>query len=88
MEKSVHIFLSEDEHTAFQQALNIVYQGEESHTQGWRKVETRRAEVVRLDYLCSNRAQFEVRLGSSKARERLLFDHASTRRSIGPNRPF
>lgn len=73
--EAVHIFLSEDEQTAFQQALEIGRQGEDVHTEGRREVETRLAEVVRLDCLGSNQTQFEVRIGSSKARERLPFDH-------------
>jgi hypothetical protein len=73
--EAVHIFLSEDEQTAFQQALEIGRLSEEVHTEGRREVETRLAEVVRLDCLGSDRTQFEVRLGSSKARERLPFEH-------------
>ena len=73
--EAVHIFLSEDEQTAFQQALEIGRQGEDVHTEGRREVETRLAEVVRLDCLGSNQTQFEVRIGSSNARERLPFDH-------------
>ena len=38
-------------------------------------METRLAEVVRLDCVGSDQTQFEVRLGSSKARERLPFEH-------------
>jgi hypothetical protein len=73
--EAVHIFLSEDEQTAFQQALEIGRLGEDVHTEGRREVETRLAEVVRLDCLGSNQTQFQVRLGSSKAGERLPFDH-------------
>ena len=73
--EAVHIFLSEDEQTAFQQALEIGRLGEDIHTEGWREVETRLAEVVRLDCLGSDQTQFEVRLGSSKAKERLSFEH-------------
>ena len=73
--EAVHIFLSEDEQTAFQQALEIGRLGEDIHTEGRREVETRLAEVVRLDCLGSDQTQFEVRLGSSKARERLPFEH-------------
>ena len=72
---AVHIFLSEDEQTAFQQALEIGRHGEEYHTEGRREVETRLAEIVRLDYLGSNQTHFEVRLGSSKPTERLPFEH-------------
>jgi hypothetical protein len=73
--EAVHIFLSEDEQMAFQQALEIGRLGEDIHTEGRREVETRLAEVVRLDCLGSNQTQFEVKLGSSNARERLSFEH-------------
>jgi hypothetical protein len=73
--EAVHIFLSENEQTAFQQALEIGRLGEDVHTEGRREVETRLAEVVRLDCLGSNQTQFQVRIGSSKATERLPFDH-------------
>jgi hypothetical protein len=46
--EAVHIFQSEDQETAFQQALAIGRQGEEFHEEGRREVETRLAEVVRL----------------------------------------
>ncbi|HUX28056.1 MAG TPA: hypothetical protein VMV39_04680 [Terracidiphilus sp.] len=86
--EAVHIFLSEDEQTAFKQALNIGYQGEESHTEGRREVETRLAEVVRLDYLGSNQTRFEVRLGSSKAQEHLPFEHVFRPEENMPEPPF
>ena len=73
--EAVHIFLSQDEQTAFQQALEIGRLGEDIHTEDRREVETRLAEVVRLDCLGSDQTQFEVRLGSSKAREHLPFEH-------------
>jgi hypothetical protein len=65
--EAVHIFLSEDVQKAFQQALEIGRLGEDIHIEGRREVETRLAEVVRLDCLGSNQTQFTVRLGSSKA---------------------
>jgi hypothetical protein len=74
-EEAVHIFLSEDEQAAFQQALEIGRLGEEVYSEGRREVETRLAEVVKLDCLGSAPTYFEVRLGSSKAQERLPFDH-------------
>jgi hypothetical protein len=73
--EAVHIFLSEDQETAFQQALELGRLGEDIHTEGRREVETRLAEVVRLDCLGCAQTQFEVRLGSSKAKERLSFEH-------------
>ena len=73
--EAIHIFLSEVEQTAFQQALEIGRLGEDVHTEGRREVETRLAEFVRLDCLGSNQTQFEAGLGSSKARKRLPFEH-------------
>lgn len=86
--EAVHIFSSEDEQTAFQQALKIGYQGEMSHTEGRREVETRLAQVVRLDYLGSDPSQFEVPLGSSKTRERLPFEHIFHPEEHMPESPF
>ena len=60
---------------AFQQALEIGRLGEDVHEEGRRVVETRLAEIVTLDCLGSNQAQFHVSLGSSKARECLPFEH-------------
>src|SRR5208282_2947598 len=62
LEEAVHIFLSENQETAFQQALEFGRQGESVHREGRRNVETRLAEVVRLDCLGRNQTQFEVRL--------------------------
>ena len=73
--EAVHIFLGEDEQTAFQRALEIGQRGEDVHDEGSRAVETRLAEFVRLDCLGSNQTQFEAGLGSSKARKRLPFEH-------------
>jgi hypothetical protein len=86
--EAVHIFLSEDEQTAFQQALEIGSLGEDIHTEGRREVETRLAEVVRLDCLGNNPTQFEVRLGSSKARERLPFEHIFKPEDLMPEPTF
>ena len=73
--EAVHIFQSDDQETAFQQALALGRQGEEFHQEGRREVETRLAEVVRLDCLGGNKTSFEISLGSSSARERLPFEH-------------
>lgn len=86
--ESVHIFQSEDQETAFQQALEIGRLGEDVHTEGWREVETRLAAVVRLDCLGGNRTQFEVQLGSSKAQERLPFEHVFKPAEHMPESPF
>jgi hypothetical protein len=72
---AVHIFLAENEQTAFQQALEIGRQGEDIHTEGRREVETRLAKIVRLDCLGSDQTQFAVNLGSSEATECLPFEH-------------
>ncbi len=86
--EAVHIFLSEDEQTAFQRALEIGQQGEDIHKEGRRVVETRLAEVVRLDCLGSDKTRFEVTLGSSKARERLSFEHIFKPEEHMPESPF
>ena len=86
--EAVHIFLADDAHTAFRQALDIGRLGEDVHTEGRREVETRLAEVVRLDCLGSNQTQFEVRLGSSKAQEPLPFEHVFHPGENMPESPF
>jgi hypothetical protein len=86
--EAVHIFLSEDQQTAFQQALQIGRMGEDVHSEGRREVATRLAEVVRLHSMGSSKTQFEVRLGSSKARERLPFDHDFKPEEHIPESPF
>jgi hypothetical protein len=86
--EAVHIFLSEDVQTAFQQALEIGRLGEDIYTEGRREVETRLAEVVRLDCLGSDQTQFEVRLGSCKAREHLPFEHVFNPEEHMPESPF
>jgi hypothetical protein len=86
--EAVHIFLSEDEQTAFQRALEIGQLGEDVHDEGRRVVETRLAEIVRLDCLGSDQAQFEISLGSSKAQQRLPFDHVFKPEEHMPESPF
>ena len=86
--EAVHIFPCEGDQAAFQQALEIGRLGEEHHTEGRREVETRLAEVLRLDYLGNDLTQFEVRLGSSKARERLPFEHVFHPEEHMPESPF
>ncbi|MGC9200272.1 MAG: hypothetical protein ACP5E5_15415 [Acidobacteriaceae bacterium] len=86
--EAVHLFLSEDAQTAFQQALRIGRLGEDLHTEGRREVETRLAEVVRLDCLGTNQTEFEVRLGSSRASRRLPFDHVFKPEEHMPESPF
>jgi hypothetical protein len=50
-EEAVHIFLSDDRDTAFQRALEIGHQADHSHDEGRRWVESRLAQVMKLDCL-------------------------------------
>src|SRR5664279_5455520 len=74
-EDAVHIFLSEDRDSAFQRALEIGHQAEHSHDEGRRWVESRLAQVEKLDCLGADQTEFQVVLQSSKATERLPFEH-------------
>ena len=74
-EEAVHIFLSEDRDTAFQRALEIGHQAEHSHDEGRRWVESRLAQVVRLQCTGSNPTEFAVSLGFQSTTERLPFEH-------------
>jgi hypothetical protein len=74
-EEAVHIFLSDDDDAAFQRAIEIGHQAERSHDEGLRWVESRLAQIVRLDCLGGNRTGFQVGLGSSRATEHLPFEH-------------
>ena len=73
--QAVHIFLSDDREAAFQQALLIGRRDEDYHEEGGRLVESRLAEVVRLDCLGTGQTSFGVDLGSSRAKEQLPFEH-------------
>ena len=85
--EAVYIFLSEDQQTAFQQALKIGRLGEDTHTEGWREVDTRLAEIVRLDCLGSDRTQFQISIVQPKPTNTYRSITSSNRRSICPNRP-
>jgi len=73
--EAVHIFLSDDHETAFQQALLRGRIDEDCHEEGSRLVERRLAEVVRLDCLGVNQTEFRVDLGPKRAKEKLVFEH-------------
>lgn len=73
--KVVHIFLSDNRETAFQKALLIGRMDEDFHEEGRRLVESRLAEVVRLDCLGVNQTGFRVNMGSKRAKEELPFEH-------------
>ncbi len=73
--EAVHIFLADDREAAFQQALLIGRMDEDFHEEGRRIVESRLAEVVRLDCLGANQTKFRVDLGAKRAQEKLPFEH-------------
>jgi hypothetical protein len=87
-EEAVHIFLSEDRDAAFQRALEIGHQAELSHDEGRRWVESRLAEVVKLDSLGADQTEFQVGLGLSRATEHLPFDHMFDPEGAEPGSPF
>ncbi len=87
-EEAVHIFLSENRETAFQRALEIGHETERSHDEGRRWVESRLAQIVRLDCLGVNQTEFQVGLGSSKATEHLPFEHMFDPEGNEPVPPF
>jgi hypothetical protein len=87
-EEAVHIFLSDDDDAAFQRALEIGHQAERSQEQGRRWVESRLAEIMRLDYLGENRTEFQVVLGTSQALEYLPFEHMFDPEGNKPEPPF
>ena len=87
-EEAVHIFLSDDDDAAFQRALEIGHQAERSQEQGRRWVESRLAEIMRLDYLGENRTEFQVELGRSQALEYLPFEHMFDPEGNKPEPPF
>jgi hypothetical protein len=73
-EDAVQIFLSEDRATAFQRTLQIGYEAESCHEEGRGQVENRLAQVISLEPLGSNRTEFHLGLGSSKAKQQLPFE--------------
>jgi hypothetical protein len=87
-EEEVHIFRSDDRDAAFQRALEIGHQGERSHEEGRRWVESRLAQIVRLDCLGADQTEFQVGLGSSRATERLPFEHMFDPEGSEPESPF
>ena len=73
--QAVHIFFSDDREAAFQQALPIGRMDEDCHEEGRRLVESRLAEVVRLDCLGVNQTDFRTDLEPKRAKEKLPFEH-------------
>ena len=78
----------EDRETAFRRALEIGHQAEHSHDEGRRWVESRLAEVVKLDCLGADQTEFRVVLGSSRATEHLPFEHMFDPEGSAPESPF
>jgi len=87
-EEEVHIFRSDDRDAAFQRALEIGHQAERSHEEGRRWVESRLAQIVRLDCLGADQTEFQVGLESSRATERLPFEHMFDPEGSEPESPF
>lgn len=87
-QEAVHIFQSEDRDTAFQRALEIGHRAEHSHDEGRRWVESRLAQVVKLDCLGGDPTEFQVVLGSSRATEHLPFEHMFDPEGSVPEPPF
>jgi hypothetical protein len=76
-EESAYIFLSENEETAFKQALAEGRRHERYRKEGPRLVATKLAEIVILDCYGANPSEFMlVSGGHQKATEHLAFDHS------------
>ena len=74
-EDAVYFLLSENEESAFQQALEIGRRESTGHDEKTHWVEKRLARIVSLDYLGANQTEFEVQIGRCRATERLPFEH-------------
>jgi hypothetical protein len=75
-EESAYIFQSENDATAFQQALAEGRRNETYRKPGRRVVATKLAEIVSLDCYGANPSEFPLARGSSqKATKYLPFDH-------------
>jgi len=87
-EDAVYFFLSEDEDSAFQHALEIGFRERDGREEGRLWVEKRLAQIVRLQCLGSNPTEFAVHLGSRKATDRLPFEHEFDPEGQVPTVPF
>jgi len=74
-EDAIYFFLSKDHDAAFQHALEIGWRERDAHEEGRRWVEKRFARIVSLDWLGADPTEFEVQLGSQRAKEQLPFEH-------------
>jgi hypothetical protein len=85
---AVHIFLSDNRETAFQEAIITGRIAEQCHEEGRWLVEERLAEVVRLDCMGANPTEFHVDLGSKRAKDKLPFEHVFHPEDNVPEPPF
>ena len=74
-EEAIHIFVSKNQDTAFQHALQIGRTQQGCHSEGRRWVEKRLVQVVALDDLGKNLTNFEVTWYAKKSTEQLTFEH-------------
>jgi len=74
-EEAIHIFVSKNQDTAFQHALQIGRTQQGCHSEGRRWVENHLAQVVALDDLGKDLTEFEVTWYTKKPAEHLAFGH-------------
>lgn len=74
-EEAIHIFVSRNQDTAFQHALQIGRTQQGGHSEGRRWVEKRLAQVVTLDDLGKDLTDFEVTWYAKKPAEHLAFEY-------------
>ena len=84
----MYFFLSKDEDSAFQHALEIGFRERDGREEGRLWVEKRLAQIVSLQCLGSNPTELAVHLGSRKATERLPFEHEFDPEGQVPTVPF
>ena len=87
-EDAVYFFLSEDQDSAFQHALEIGWRERDGREEGRRWVEKQLAQIVSLQCLGSNPTEFAVHLGFRKTTERLPFEHGFDPEGQVPMVPF
>lgn len=87
-EDTVYFFLSKDEESAFQQALEIGWRERDGHQEGRRWVDKRLAQIVSLECPGTNQTEFAVHLGRRRATERLPFEHQFDPKGTVPMMPF
>ena len=87
--ESAYIFQSDNDQTAFRQALAMGRRHENFRKEGRRLVATKLAEIVSLDCWGANPTEFPLSPGSSqKATDYLPFDHVFDPEGIFPPPSF